>query len=437
MNQNKHLSPTYQSLNLRAQAIVLISKIQDGESLSTQLDQHLNQVLDKDKALFHELTLGTLRQWYALKSACLPLIKTPIDNHMLHAALHLGLYQLIYTRIPAHAAISETVNAVKQLKLGQFSALVNAILRQYTRTPEELSSTVHQAHALPSWLYKRLKNNWPEYLDDLISQLKKSSSITLRVNVRKTDRTAYLTELQQQNIDVSCSQLSEQAIQLNEAVSIKSLPGFDQGLFSVQDEHAQLCADIIPNINDKIVIDACAAPGGKTTHLLERYTPRQLIALDNSSSRLLKIQENFQRLQLTHQHCQIICKDATTWKSDQQADLILLDAPCSATGVIRKHPDIKLLRKSSDIETIVSLQHDILENLWPQVKIGGHLLYITCSILKAENENQMISFFSKHKDAQEEVLNVSWGIKQKYGIQLLPIKDVGDGFYYCLIKKVA
>ncbi|MBF7689142.1 16S rRNA (cytosine(967)-C(5))-methyltransferase RsmB [Acinetobacter rathckeae] len=437
MSQNKYSPSMQHAPNLRAKIIVLLSKIQEGESLSTQLDQHISQIPERDKALFHELTLGTLRQWYALKTACLPLIKKPIDNNMLHAALYLGLYQLIYTRIPAHAAISETVNAIKQLQLGQFSALVNAILRQYTRSPEELAHTVQHAHALPSWLYKRLKNNWPEHLEELTKQLKCSSPITLRVNPRKITRSDYFDQLQQKGIKASYGKYSEQAIYLNEAVSIQSLPGFHQGFFSVQDEHAQLCGQIIPDINAKIVIDACAAPGGKTTHLLERFTPKKLIAIDNSSKRLLRVTENLQRLQLTNQHCEMICDDAITWKNDRNADLIILDAPCSATGVIRKHPDIKLLRKSSDIEQTTHLQQSILENLWPQVKVGGHLLYITCSILKAENVEQMSSFFERNKNAQEEQLNVTWGIKQAYGRQLLPIQETGDGFYYCLIRKVA
>lgn len=432
MNYNK-----YQTLNLRAKIIDLLVKIQEGESLSTQLDQYLNQIPDRDKALFHELALGTLRQWYALKSACLPLIKTPIDNNTLHATLYLGLYQLIYTRIPAHAAISETVNAIKQLELGQFSALVNAILRQCTRAPDKLTTAVQQAHALPSWLYKRLKNNWPEYLDDLTQQLRCSSSITLRINPRKTTRSDYIKQLEEQQINASYGELSEQAIYLKSAVSIQSLPGFKEGFFSVQDEHAQLCGQILPNIDHKIVIDACAAPGGKTTHILERFTPQQLIAVDNSQSRLLRVTENLQRLQLDKQNFKIICDDATTWKNNQDVDLIIVDAPCSATGVIRKHPDIKLLRKPSDIEKTVHLQQKILENLWPQIKIGGHLLYITCSILKAENVDQMVNFFEKNKNAKEEKLPKTWGIEQTYGRQLLPIQDVGDGFYYCLIKKVA
>lgn len=437
MNQTKQLASTYRSLNLRAQIISLLSKIQAGESLAIQLAEYLNHIPERDKALFHELTLGTLRQWYALKSACLPLIKKPINNDILNATLYLGLYQLIYTRIPAHAAISETVDAIKQLQLGQFSALVNAVLRQYTRTPKESTSAVEQAHALPSWLYKRLKNNWPEYLDDLIKQLRCSSPITLRVNPRKINRADYLNQLQQQQIDACCGQLSDQAIYLNSTVSIQALPGFKEGFFSVQDEHAQLCGQIIPNIDHQIIIDACAAPGGKTTHILERFTPQKLIAIDNSPSRLLKIIENLQRLQLTQRkNYTVICDDATTWSNDQNVDLIVLDAPCSATGVIRKHPDIKLLRKSSDIDKTVYLQQKILDNLWPQVKVGGHLLYITCSILKSENVGQMINFFEKNKNAQEIPLQGTWGFEQTYGRQLLPIQTIGDGFYYCLIKKV-
>lgn len=434
--QTNHTSE-HKTLNLRAQIVILLTKIQNGESLSTLLEQHLNKIHDKDKALFHELTLGTLRHWYALKSVCLPLIKTPIDNNTLHATLYLGLYQLIYTRIPAHAAISETVTAIKQLQLSQFSALVNAILRQYTREPEQFNKAIQNSHALPSWLYKRLKNNWPNQINELTTQLKNNTQLTLRVNSRKTSRSDYLSQLKHQGIEAEIGQLSPYAITLHSPVSIKNLPGFNDGLFSIQDEHAQLCCSIVPNLDQKTIIDACAAPGGKTTHLLEVFSPKQLIAIDDNSSRLLRIHENLDRLQLNHLNYEIICKDATTWQNDYQADIIIVDAPCSATGVIRKHPDIKLLRKPSDIEQTVTLQKKILDNLWPQVKVGGYLLYITCSILKAENEQQMIDFFNKNLTAHEEKFQASWGIQQQYGRQLLPTGQTGDGFYYCLIKKLA
>jgi 16S rRNA (cytosine967-C5)-methyltransferase len=224
---------------------------------------------------------------------------------------------------------------------------------------------------------------------------------------------------------------------LDESIHVPSLPGFEAGGFSVQDEHAQLCATLLPDLNGKFVIDACAAPGGKTAHILEKYQPRKLIALDQDEKRLKRVAENLERLALSEEPVEIITADAVKWTSPELADCIVLDAPCSAIGVIRRHPDIRLLRQSSDIAQTVELQKQILENMWQQLKVGGTLLYITCSILKAENEQQMVDFFAKHTDAKEIKINADWGIEQIHGRQLFPQIGHGDGFYYCLIEKTA
>ncbi|GAB3040214.1 16S rRNA (cytosine(967)-C(5))-methyltransferase RsmB [Acinetobacter apis] len=423
--------------DLRAKIILTLNQIQEGESLSSVLEQQLMSVNERDRGLFHELTLGTLRQWYALKTIALPLIKHPIDNNVFHAGLYLGLYQLIYTRIPAHAAISETVQAIKQLNLDHFSPVINAILREYTRNEDSFKQTVQDAHGLPSWLYKRLKNNWPEHIQDICQNLRLAAPITLRVNHSAISRNEYLAFLAKENIDATTGMLSDQAIHLSTPYPITKLPGFNEGLFSVQDEHAQLCQTLQPQLDDKLVIDACAAPGGKTTHILEHYSPKKIIALDQSEQRLLRVQSNLERLQLDHKNIEIICADATTWQSYEPVDCIILDAPCSATGVIRRHPDIRLLRKPSDIEDVVQLQHNILNHMWQQLKEGGYLVYVTCSILKIENEQQMQTFFSSHDNAIEQKIAATWGIEQQYGRQLLPTQSGGDGFFYCVIQKVS
>lgn len=424
-------------LNLRAQVVSTLLKVQQGQSLSGILHQQLNDIPDRDRALFHELVLGTLRQWFALKAITLPLLTKPLNNETVESCLYLGLYQVLCTRIPAHAAISETVTATKQLGFHALSGIVNAILRRATRETDAFQSQLQQAHGLPSWLYKRLKRDWPAQLDDLCQQLKHTAPLTLRINQRQIGRDAYLLKLQAQSIQARACAWSDVGIVIEQSVQITELPGYQQGWFSVQDEHAQLCATLLHDLDQKIVLDACAAPGGKTAHLLEAFKPEQLIALDHDAKRLLRVSENISRLQLDASRLEILAADATTWQAPDALDCIVLDAPCSAIGVLRRHPDIRLLRQSTDIAQTVALQQQILKNLWPQLKVGGTLLYITCSILKPENEQQMQAFFAEHANASELKIEADWGIEQAYGRQLLPTSGQGDGFYYCLIKKIA
>lgn len=425
-------------LNLRAQVIRTLLAVQQGQSLANVLPQHLLKVADRDRALFHELVLGTLRHWYALKSITLPLLVKPLNNETVETCLYVGLYQLLCTRIADHAAISETVTAVKQLGYQALSGVVNAILRRVSRETSVFTDQLTQAHGLPSWLFKRLKKDWgAEVLQQLCHDLKEPAPLTLRTNDRVVSRKEYLEILEEEGIHAHACVLSEVGIVLEQAVHIPALPGFNQGGFSVQDEHAQLCATLVPDLNNKIVIDACAAPGGKTAHLLEKYTPKRLIALDHDAKRLLRVTENLERLELNqYADVEILTADATTWTSDELVDCIVLDAPCSAIGVMRRHPDIRLLRQSTDIQQTVELQQQILEQMWKQLKVGGTLLYITCSILKAENEQQMQHFFAQHADAKEVKIVADWGIEQIHGRQLLPTPHHGDGFYYCRIEKI-
>ncbi len=424
-------------LNLRAQVIRTLLAVQQGQSLASILPQHLAKVAERDRALFHELVLGTLRQWYALKSVTLPLLVKPINNDTVETCLYVGLYQLLETRIAPHAAISETVTAVKQLGYQALSGVVNAILRRVSRETPAFQTALKQAHGLPSWLYKRLKKDWPEQLAELSTELKQVAPLTLRVNERQVSREEYLEILDEHDIAAHACRISKAGIVLDESVHVPHLPGFDVGGFSVQDEHAQLCATLLPDLNNKYVMDACAAPGGKTAHILEKYSPKKLIALDQDGKRLLRVQENLERLLLEGENIEIVAADAISWQAAEQPDCIVLDAPCSAIGVMRRHPDIRLLRQSTDIAQTVELQKQILENMWSQLKVGGTLLYITCSILKAENEQQMVEFFNTHADAKEIKIEADWGIEQMHGRQLLPKAGQGDGFFYCRIEKTA
>lgn len=425
-------------LNLRAQVIRTLLAVQQGQSLASILPVHLSKVAERDRALFHELVLGTLRQWYALKSITLPLLVKPLNNETVETCLYVGLYQVLCTRVASHAAISETVTAAKQLGYQALSGVVNAILRRVSRETSEFQTALAQAHGLPSWLYKRLKKDWPEQLEQLTQTLKQTAPLTLRVNTRQISRDDYLEILQEQEIAAEACTVSAVGIVMLQNVHIPDLPGFDEGIFSVQDEHAQLCAMLLPNLDGKVVVDACAAPGGKTAHLLEKFQPKKLIALDQDAKRLLRVSENLERLQLNQEaQVEILAADATTWNASEAVDCIVLDAPCSAIGVLRRHPDIRLLRQSGDIQQTVALQQQILQQMWQQLKVGGTLLYITCSVLKAENEQQMQQFFAEHQNAKEVKIDANWGITQLYGRQLLPQEGRGDGFYYCRIEKTA
>ena len=425
-------------LNLRAQVIRTLLAVQQGQSLASILPVHLSKVAERDRALFHELVLGTLRQWYALKSITLPLLVKPLNNETVETCLYVGLYQVLCTRVASHAAISETVTAAKQLGYEALSGVVNAILRRVSRETSEFQTALAQAHGLPSWLYKRLKKDWPEQLEQLTNTLKQTAPLTLRVNTRQISRDDYLEILHEQEIAAEACTVSAVGIVMLQNVHIPDLPGFDEGVFSVQDEHAQLCATLLPNLDGKVVVDACAAPGGKTAHLLEKFQPKKLIALDQDAKRLLRVSENLERLQLNQEaQVEILAADATTWNASEAVDCIVLDAPCSAIGVLRRHPDIRLLRQSGDIQQTVALQQQILQQMWQQLKVGGTLLYITCSVLNAENEQQMQQFFAEHQNAKEVKIDANWGITQLYGRQLLPQEGRGDGFYYCRIEKTA
>lgn len=433
---NQHLSGQ-SHLNLRAQVIRTLLAVQQGQSLASILPLHMTKVAERDRALYHELVLGTLRQWYGLKSITLPLLVKPLNNETVETCLYVGLYQILCTRIADHAAISETVTATKQLGFLALSGVVNAILRRVSRETSVFEQALQAAHGLPSWLFKRLKKDWPEQLEQLTQDLKQTAPLTLRVNQRKISREAYLNKLLGAGIQARPGERSDVAIILEQAVQIPELPGFEAGWFSVQDEHAQLCAQLLPDLNGKVVIDACAAPGGKTAHILEKFSPATLVALDQDPKRLLRVTENLERLQLTDtQQVEILAADATRWTATEPVDCIVLDAPCSAIGVMRRHPDIRLLRQSADIQQTVELQQQILEQMWSQLKVGGTLLYITCSILKAENEQQMQQFFTHHADAKEIKIATDYGVEQQYGRQLLPEAGRGDGFYYCRIEKI-
>jgi 16S rRNA (cytosine967-C5)-methyltransferase len=428
--------PAEKPVNLRAKVIVLLEQVYNGQSLNQVLPKAIDQINPRDKALFNELVMGTLRHWFALDAQIQPMLSKQLNDARVHIALLLGLYQILQTRIPAHAAISETVEAIRQLKLDKASGLVNALLRRSTRELDSIQAGFEAHHGLPRWLHSQLKKDWPERIQHLSQTLRQPAPLTLRINSKQRSRDGYLQALELAGITAKACELAPQGIQLLQPVQVTELPGYAEGWFSVQDEHAQLCCELLGDLNQKIVLDACAAPGGKTAHILEKNTPSLLLAIDQDEKRLQRVHENLERLQLKDSNVQIIAADASQWQADQQFDVILLDAPCTATGVIRRHPDIRLLRQSTDVAQTTDLQAQLLDHLWQQLKPQGVLLYVTCSLLKAENEQQIAQFLSRTPNAESHSISITGAVAQQHGVQMLPKPNGGDGFYFAKLTKL-
>lgn len=445
-------------LNTRAKVIFTLEKIQQGQSLASLLDPLLQDVGDKDKGFVHELLLGTLRQWWALSRIGESLIEKEVTDKGVWAGLNVGLYQLLYMDTPDYASINDTVEAVKQLEKGYGAGLINAILRKVQKNPAKFAKKIAKNHSLPNWLAKELKQDWAgdseNWYDDLGQALRQSAPIFLRINAKFTTLDDYTTLLKNQDIGfelVNIGVKNEQTILLNDNVKIGDLPHFADGWVSVQDRHAQISAHLLASLAfDKPlnVLDACTAPGGKLAHLLElsqknmfhveQFNIDKITALDNDKKRLERVSQNLERLQLSADNVSLVCDDATTFTA-LPFDVIVLDAPCTATGVIRRHPDIALLRTQNDVMQTVDLQAKILANCWQNLAKNGVLLYVTCSVLKAENETQIGSFLAKNDDAKviDFTLNLPNQIKRDVGYQCLPLNENdGDGFYYALLQKV-
>lgn len=439
------------NLSTRANVIATLERIQHGESLASLLEPLLNKVSEKDKGFAHELLLGTLRQWWALSRIGESLIENEVTDKGVWAGLNIGLYQLLYMDTPDYASIGETVEAIKQLDKGYGAGLINAILRKVQKNPAKFIKKIEKNHSLPNWLAYQLKQDWAEQYSELGQALRHPAPIFLRVNEKFCHINEYAKQLEELGISYELQPLGfkdYQAIRLIDNVRITELPHFADGWVSVQDLNAQLSGYLLASLNfDKpiTILDACSAPGGKTAHLLELFHVEQiehLTALDNDSKRLKRVVENLQRLKLDNDKVKILQADATAFQvnfqSNEKFDVILLDAPCTATGVIRRHPDIALLRTENDVEQTVTLQTKILENLWQAVADNGYLLYVTCSMLKAENVAQLQLFTATHNDIKEVEFDLTLPnqFKQAIGWQCLPLDEHGgDGFYYALLQK--
>ncbi len=427
-----------------AAARALASVLSGKASLASSLPPLLERVDARDRGLTQELAFGTARWQPRLSLLAEQLLQKPFKaaDHDVEALLLVGLYQLLYTRIPEHAAIGETVSCVDKLKKSSLKGLVNAVLRNAQRQHEsifqqlERDPVLHSAH--PRWLQKRLKADWPEHWQAICEANNQHPPLILRTNQRQTSRDGYLVELSAAAIAAEPCVFSPDGIRLLQGVDVTSLPGFAEGKFSVQDEAAQLAAELLELAPGQRVLDACAAPGGKTCHLLEREPQlASVLALDLVESRLQRVQENLDRLGLQAQLIAADGRDTAKWWDGQPFQRILLDAPCSATGVIRRHPDIKLTRQAGDIAPLAQLQGQLLDALWATLAVGGILLYATCSVLPEENSDNIAAFLARTASARELDIPGPFGLKQAHGRQLLPQAEGHDGFYYAKLIKIS
>lgn len=424
----------------RALTAVLSGKASLGSSLPPQLDK----VEHHDRALAQDLAFGAARWQPRLQLLAEKLLEKPFKaaDKDVEALLLVGLYQLLHSRIPEHAAISETVGCAGALKKPWAKGLLNAVLRRAQREHEALLAeldrdpVLHTAH--PRWLQKSLKAHWPEHWQAICAANNAHPPLILRVNRRHGSRDDYLVELRAAGIEAAPCDFSRDGVRLLQPCDVTSLPGFSEGRVSVQDEAAQLAAELLELAPGQRVLDACAAPGGKTCHLLE-VEPRlaEVVAVDLEAKRLARVRENLERLQLEATLIAADGRDTGAWWDGQAFQRILLDAPCSATGVIRRHPDIKLTRKAEDIPALAALQGELLDALWPTLAPGGILLYATCSVLPTENSDTIAAFLARTADAQELAIAGEFGLQPEHGRQLLPQLDGHDGFYYAKLIKTA
>ncbi|SCC41762.1 16S rRNA (cytosine967-C5)-methyltransferase [Kosakonia oryzendophytica] len=423
--------------NLRSMAAQAIEQVvEQGQSLSNILPPLQQKVSDKDKALLQELCFGVLRVLPQLDWLINKLMSRPMTGKQrtVHYLIMVGFYQLMHTRIPAHAALAETVEGAVAIKRPQLKGLINGVLRQFQRQQEELLAEFARSenkYLFPTWLLKRLQKAYPQQWQHIVESSNQRPPMWLRVNRQHHTRDSWLALLEETGLHGFSHPDYPDAIRLETAAPVTALPGFAEGWVTVQDASAQGCIPLLAPENGERILDLCAAPGGKTTHILEAAPDADVLAVDIDEQRLSRVYDNLKRLGMKAQVKQGDGRFPTQWCEDEQFDRILLDAPCSATGVIRRHPDIKWLRRERDIPELVQLQSEILDAIWPHLKTGGTLVYATCSILPEENSLQVAAFLTRTPNAKL----IQTGSLEQPGQQNLPGAEEGDGFFYAKIIK--
>ncbi|VAW50946.1 16S rRNA (cytosine(967)-C(5))-methyltransferase [hydrothermal vent metagenome] len=427
----------------RAVSLKALKLVFNGQSLSAVQIHTTDKLEDaRDRGLANEIVNGVLRWRWQLEFFISQLLKKPLKPKDIDVQLVLlmALYELNECRTPDYAVINESVELVRRAGKKWAAGLVNAVLRSFTRDKKTLLAAINDGvvrYSHPPWLLEKIKADWPQHWQKILAANNQRPVFCLRVNELRHSALQYQKLLLDNDIESNVIAIAEQALKLASGIDVRLLPGFADGAVSVQDAGAQLVAELLNVSKGDRVLDLCAAPGGKTCHLLEHYPEIDgLLAVEFNEKRMQRVQENLQRLQLESRAKLIVAdaRDTKQWWDGDKFDRILIDAPCSASGVIRRHPDIKTLRRASDIAPLVTLQSEILSAAWQMLKPGGEMLYVTCSIFKDENQNQMKSFLAS-SDATEIIIDADWGEACEYGRQLFPGEQDADGFYYCRLKK--
>lgn len=414
-----------------------------GASLRDVMERNAPRLADpRDRALLMALLSEGARWWLRFDAAIDGLLEKPLRHKdpAVHALLVLGLVQLEILQLSDYAAVAATVEATRTLGRPPLAGLVNAILRRWQRERDTLLARLdaqpQTRHAHPAWLATALQRDWPQQAEAVMEADNREPPLMLRVNRQRSEREALLEQLQAAGYAASAHPWLSDALVLPHSTDVTRMPGFDDGFFAVQDGSAQVAADLADLRDGQRVLDACAAPGGKACHLLER-ADIDLTALEFDAARAERIRQNLMRLRL---NAKVVIGDAGApkgWWKGQTFDRILIDAPCSATGVLRRRPDVRLHRRESDIAAMHAQQRRILTALWPLLAPGGRLVYITCSVLRAENEAIVGELLAAQSDAQAVAFTLPAGQAAGVGWQILPGDGDLDGMYYAVIGKRA
>lgn len=425
-----------QTADIRLVCLQLMQELQTrGGSLTRLLPGAQARVAESEQAQLQAWSYGFARWSGELSGLVDQLLDKPLKAKDLdiYLLMQLGIFQLRHTPIASHAAVNETVKVIKRLKKPWAKGLVNAVLRNYQRQQSTLEAALSDSERCshPQWLLEKFQHDWPSQWQDICKANNIQGPMTLRINRNHSNVADYLQQLADSDVKAQTIDGVDDALMLQSPVSVGALPGFEQGHVSVQDAAAQLAGvQLMKHVPGQgRLLDACAAPGGKTAYALEQQHFSSVTAIDHDADRLQRVAETLARMNMQDQ-AQLIAADATdldAWWDGKMFDAILLDAPCSGTGVIRRHPDIKLLRRESDVEVLVSLQAALLDALWTTLVSEGVLLYATCSILKDENEHQVERFLARTPDAE-----LAHDMRQ-----ILPGEQGMDGFFFVPIKKRA